>query len=64
MNNNYKNRLHSKKKVAKEEIKQCCDDPCIEKKDGDHVCLNCGCVVGRNLVGNERRAYTVEEVNK
>jgi transcription initiation factor TFIIB len=62
--NDYKNRLNIKKKKTKDEIKQCCDNPKIEKKDGDHVCLNCGCVVGRNLVGNERRAYTMEEVNK
>jgi len=66
MTNNYKDRLKSKKDgvVNKNGSFQCCDNPCIESKDGDHVCLNCGMIVGRNLVGNERRAYTAEEVNK
>ncbi|MHA1338000.1 MAG: transcription initiation factor IIB [Promethearchaeota archaeon] len=65
MANNYKDRLRAKK-IEEEEVvfEKCCDNPCIESRDGDNVCLNCGMIVGRNLVGNERRAYTVEEVNK
>jgi transcription initiation factor TFIIB len=64
----YKDRLRSTK-VSSEEpgsggVGECCDNPCIESREGDNVCLNCGMIVSRNLVGNERRAYTVEEVNK
>lgn len=50
--------------IEYESYAQCCSNPCIESRDGDNVCLNCGMSFGRNLVGNERRAYTVEEVNK
>ncbi|MBD3254762.1 MAG: hypothetical protein GF383_06695 [Candidatus Lokiarchaeota archaeon] len=42
----------------------CCDDPCVKYTDGDAVCLNCGMVVGKALVGNEKRAYTIEEINE
>jgi transcription initiation factor TFIIB len=62
MNNNYKDRLRSRAEDA--DVGECCDSPCIESREGDNVCLNCGMIIGRNLVGNERRAYTVEEVNK
>ncbi len=58
----YKDRLRNSKQ--NDEAEACCPSPAIESKDGDNVCLNCGTVLGRNLVGNERRAYTVEEVNK
>ncbi|MBD3211788.1 MAG: hypothetical protein GF311_04195 [Candidatus Lokiarchaeota archaeon] len=66
MTNNYKERLKSKKDgtLEKYEPVKCCENPCIESRDGDHVCLNCGMIHSRNLVGNERRAYTAEEVNK
>jgi len=62
----YRDRLRSAKVISDEDspIAQCCEDPSVESKDGDVVCLNCGTVQSRNLVGNERRAYTVEEVNK
>ena len=65
---NYKDRLRSTK-VGTEEVScssdaNCCTNPCVESKDGDLICINCGMSFGRNLVGNERRAYTVEEVNK
>ncbi|TFG16304.1 MAG: hypothetical protein EU531_06935, partial [Promethearchaeota archaeon] len=64
----YRDRLRSVKEnsetAANSCSEQCCDNPCIESRDGDNVCLNCGMIQGRNLVGNERRAYTVEEVNK
>ena len=62
MNNNYKDRLRTN--ANPEEADSCCESPMVESKDGDNVCLNCGMIIGRNLVGNERRAYTVEEVNK
>jgi hypothetical protein len=65
---NYKDRLRSTKVRTEDNLNQnsdsCCDSPTIESRDGDNVCLNCGMILGRNLVGNERRAYTVEEVNK
>ena len=64
----YRDRLRSSKTPEEETISnteaQCCDNPCIEPRDGDAVCVSCGMILGRNLVGNERRAYTVEEVNK
>jgi transcription initiation factor TFIIB len=62
----YRNRLRSAKDDSNEEspVGECCEDPAIESKDGDVVCLNCGMIQSRNMVGNERRAYTVEEVNK
>ena len=63
MNNNYKDRL-TRSRAEDADVGECCDSPCIESKEGDNVCLNCGMIIGRNLVGNERRAYTVEEVNK
>jgi transcription initiation factor TFIIB len=40
----------------------CCENPCIETRNGDTVCINCGMVQGRNIVGNERRAYTMQEI--
>ncbi|MGV9173184.1 MAG: transcription initiation factor IIB [Promethearchaeia archaeon] len=43
---------------------KCCDDPCVESRDGSQVCLNCGMTFGKCYVGNERRAYTTEEVEK
>ncbi len=67
MANYYKDRLRSNNLNSEEkcsESSDCCPAPCIEQRDGDLVCLNCGMIIGRNLVGNERRAYTVEEVNK
>ena len=64
----YKDRLRSTKVNSEETTSStdatCCTNPCIEPQDGDAVCTNCGMILGRNLVGNERRAYTVEEVNK
>ncbi len=42
----------------------CCADPSITLKDGHIICLNCGCVLGQNLVEDQRRAYDLEEINK
>ncbi|MBD3193977.1 MAG: hypothetical protein GF317_02910 [Candidatus Lokiarchaeota archaeon] len=66
MENNYRSRLRSNRigKVDDLSRNECCGNPCIETKDGDSVCINCGMVIGRDLVGNERRAYTVEEIEK
>jgi len=41
----------------------CCDNSCIESRDGNKVCLNCGMIFERTFVGNERRAYTIEEIH-
>jgi len=66
MENDYKRRLRTKSDEGVEESThhRCCDDPCIETRDGNSVCINCGMVIGRDLVGNERRAYTIEEIEK
>jgi len=42
----------------------CCEDPQIQFRDGNKVCLNCGMVYGIQLVNNERRTYNIEEVEK
>ncbi|MFW9865490.1 MAG: transcription initiation factor IIB family protein [Candidatus Thorarchaeota archaeon] len=41
---------------------RCCDNPFIESRDGNEICINCGLIFERTFVGNERRAYTVEEI--
>ncbi|MBD3195088.1 MAG: hypothetical protein GF317_08545 [Candidatus Lokiarchaeota archaeon] len=59
----YRNRLRDEN--ASERVEgACCQEPCIECRDGNTVCINCGTVTGRDIVGNERRAYTAEEVSK
>ncbi|MFO8020491.1 MAG: hypothetical protein R6U96_17850 [Promethearchaeia archaeon] len=52
------------KKSSPKDDDFCCGHPKYKIKDGDKVCLNCGTVVGRNFVSNERRAYTQEEIKK
>jgi len=42
----------------------CCADTSITLKDGHVICSNCGCVLGQNLVEDQRRAYDFEEINK
>lgn len=42
----------------------CCTKPAIKVKDGTRVCLNCGMILGQTYVGNERRAYTIDEIQK
>lgn len=43
----------------------CCDKPEIQYRNDTKVCLNCGLVFEkRKFVGNERRAYTIEEITK
>jgi len=49
----------SDEKITKQE---CCNIPNIEARDGNKVCLNCGMIFERTYVGNERRAYTIEEI--
>jgi len=40
----------------------CCKKPSVHLRDGNRVCLNCGMIFQKEFVGNERRAYTVEEI--
>ncbi|MBD3339470.1 MAG: hypothetical protein GF353_10195 [Candidatus Lokiarchaeota archaeon] len=40
----------------------CCDNQSIQIRDGTIVCLNCGMIFEQEFVGNERRAYTMEEI--
>jgi len=43
---------------------RCCENPCIDIRGGNNVCLNCGLVFEVHLVENERRAYSNEEIEK
>lgn len=62
---NYRNRLKRDDRCEEDHGEhRCCENPCIETRDGNAVCINCGMVAGRDIVGNERRAYTTEEVEK
>ena len=62
MHNSYRDLLKNNKVDDNLQICECCKDPCIEERDGNKVCLNCGMILERTYVGNERRAYTAEEV--
>ena len=46
------------------EVENCCDNPCVKYRGGNRVCTNCGTLLGQVFVGNERRAYSIEEINK
>jgi len=63
MNEQYRERIFNNK-IDEEKLPQsnCCDNPFIESRDGNKVCLNCGVIFERTFVGNERRAYTIEEI--
>jgi len=67
---NYRDRLKNgheeflNKRNERNELIKCCDNPSFEQKGGEIVCINCGVVIGKNLVENERRAYTMEEIEK
>lgn len=66
MNSNYRDLIKSKNNkqdnLSSTSSIECCDNPFIEERDGNRVCLNCGMIAERTYVGNERRAYTVEEI--
>jgi len=67
MNSNYYRDLIKSKNIDQDNLPstqnvECCTKPSIEERDGNKVCLNCGMIKERTYVGNERRAYTVEEI--
>lgn len=65
MSFNVMNKYRSRSREScDEEEGQCCDEPCIENRDGNTVCVNCGLVRGRSIVGNETRAYTAQEIEE
>jgi transcription initiation factor TFIIB len=67
MAKNYKDRLRKQRDNqvdAEYGETKCCENPCIEPRDSNFVCINCGMVFGKNIVKNERRAYTAQEVEK
>jgi len=43
---------------------KCCSQPSISLNDGQIICSNCGCVLGKDLVEDQRRAYNVKDVNE
>ena len=63
MNEQYRDRIFNNK-IDENKLPQskCCENPFIESRDGNKVCLNCGVIFERTFVGNERRAYTIEEI--
>ena len=44
--------------------KTCCENPHIVIRNGSKVCLNCGIVLGMELIQKERRAFNAEELKK
>lgn len=47
-----------------EKKEQCCENQCVDLRNGNIVCLNCGMVFGIQLIQKERRAFTPEELSK
>jgi len=62
MNSNYRNLMKNQDHPQENSTSQCCNNPFIESRDGNEICINCGLIIERTFVGNERRAYTVEEI--
>ena len=63
MNNNYRALLRVNKTDENISPKgECCENPMIETRDGNKLCVSCGMIFERTFVGNERRAYTIEEI--
>jgi len=57
---NYKEKSPSKLKKKE----QCCENQCVDLRNGQIVCINCGMVFGTQLTQKERRAFTHEELGK
>ncbi|MHA2049243.1 MAG: transcription initiation factor IIB [Promethearchaeota archaeon] len=62
MNSNYRNIMKNQDPPQENSASHCCGNPFIESRDGNEICINCGLIIERTFVGNERRAYTVEEI--
>jgi transcription initiation factor TFIIB len=64
------NRFRNRYKIHKQDLldindhEQCCNNPCIISREGIIVCTNCGLVVGKDIVDNEKRAYSSEEIEQ
>lgn len=43
-------------------VPDCCNKPSVQIRDGNRVCLNCGMISQKEFVVNERRAYTIQEI--
>ncbi|TFF97472.1 MAG: transcription initiation factor IIB family protein [Promethearchaeota archaeon] len=54
----------SKEKDHDYEDEPCCDNPDIRTINGETVCVNCGMVFERNIVAQQKRAYTAAEVEE
>ncbi len=57
---NYKEKSFSK--LNKKE--QCCENQCVDLRNGQIICINCGMVFGNQLIRKERRAFTSDELRK
>ncbi|MFX1257386.1 MAG: transcription initiation factor IIB family protein [Promethearchaeota archaeon] len=57
---NYEDHL----KLDSRSIEKCCDKPIYDVRNGVKVCLNCGMVFETYFVGEERRAFDKEEIEK
>jgi transcription initiation factor TFIIB len=67
MANKYRNRYKSHKEdylATNCNYDKCCNDPNIISNEEELVCINCGLVVDKNIVDNEKRAYTSEEIEQ
>ncbi len=63
MGNQYRTLLRNNKdEMIQTSREKCCEKFIIEERDGNKVCMHCGMIFERTFVGNERRAYTVEEI--
>jgi transcription initiation factor TFIIB len=62
--NEYRIRNGKKGIANKERSQLCCENPNYAIKNGEQVCINCGMIAGRDIVDNERRAYTKKEIQK
>ncbi|MFX1324995.1 MAG: transcription initiation factor IIB family protein [Promethearchaeota archaeon] len=45
-------------------VSRCCEDPCINLRNGNSVCINCGLIIDVQFVEQETRAYTHEEIER
>jgi len=43
---------------------QCCENQCVDLRNGQIICINCGMVFGTQLIRKERRAFTSDELRK